>query len=147
MWLPYRHLDTWGVTSFRTSPEWASVVTTTEKGRSCQKDKISNDIKRDTPGFYKHGPVPIVSARQYGKGRIVFMAIHKDCCGWMYGIDRWPNLVERSNWGGRPSDVVRLLENACAWAAKISEENRIEWTGDRETLIGVGYLPCKSCKP
>ena len=120
LWLPFRRVRTWGVTSYRTSPEWTSIVTTTEKGKSCPKDVITNLLKKKAVGSYKHGPVPIVSARSYGKGRIVFMAIHKDCCGWMYGIDRWPNIIERSNWGGRTSDAVRLLENACAWSARPS---------------------------
>lgn len=35
----------------------------------------------------------------------------------------------------------------CAWAAKIAPERRIDWEGDRETLLSVGYDPCKFCKP
>ena len=42
---------------------------------------------------------------------------------------------------------VKFRRPDCAWAAKISGENRIEWTGDRETLIEVGYRPCSVCKP
>lgn len=42
---------------------------------------------------------------------------------------------------------VRFHRSTCAWADRISDENRIEWTGDRETLIGVGYSPCAVCKP
>ena len=42
---------------------------------------------------------------------------------------------------------VKFHRPTCAWAAKISEENRIEWTGDRETLIEVGYVPCRFCDP
>lgn len=42
---------------------------------------------------------------------------------------------------------VKFHRPECAWAAKISGENRIDWTGDRETLLEVGYRPCSVCKP
>lgn len=35
----------------------------------------------------------------------------------------------------------------CPWAAKIAPERRLEWTGDREELLSVGYEPCQICKP
>lgn len=42
---------------------------------------------------------------------------------------------------------VKFHRPSCAWAQKIKEERRIEWTGDRETLLEVGYKPCSVCKP
>ena len=42
---------------------------------------------------------------------------------------------------------VKFHRPSCAWADRIKEENRIEWTGDRETLLQVGYKPCSICKP
>lgn len=41
----------------------------------------------------------------------------------------------------------RFHRPGCAWAAKIAPEHRIDWTGDREDLIAVGYQPCHYCKP
>lgn len=35
----------------------------------------------------------------------------------------------------------------CAWAAKIAPEHRVEWAGDREELLAVGYRACSYCKP
>lgn len=35
----------------------------------------------------------------------------------------------------------------CVWAAKIAPERRVDWAGDRETLLSVGYEPCQICKP
>lgn len=35
----------------------------------------------------------------------------------------------------------------CAWAEKIDPERRIEYYGDRQILVDVGYLPCHYCKP
>ena len=35
----------------------------------------------------------------------------------------------------------------CSGASSMKEENRQEFTGDRETLIGQGYVPCGTCKP
>lgn len=41
----------------------------------------------------------------------------------------------------------RFHRSDCAWAAKIAPERRLEWTGDREELLSVGYEPCRICKP
>lgn len=42
---------------------------------------------------------------------------------------------------------VRFHRPDCVWAAKIAPERRLEWTGDREELLSVGYEPCRICKP
>lgn len=42
---------------------------------------------------------------------------------------------------------VKFHRPECAWAAKISDDSRIEWIGDRETLLEVGYRPCSACRP
>lgn len=42
---------------------------------------------------------------------------------------------------------TRFHRPGCSGAAKIAPERRIEWTGDREELIAVGYRPCSFCKP
>lgn len=42
---------------------------------------------------------------------------------------------------------ARFHRPGCSWAAKIASERRIEWTGDREKLLAVGYRPCSFCKP
>ena len=120
LWLPIRRAESWGVTAFRTSPEWQWIARTAATARSVPKGKIDNYPKWDQPGTYAKGPIPVVVARTFGKGRIVFEAIHKDCCGWAYKIDKWPNWVERSTFNGKPGDALKLLENACAWAAKPS---------------------------
>ncbi len=36
---------------------------------------------------------------------------------------------------------------SCPSAAEISEANRREFSGSREELIGMGYEPCKRCRP
>ena len=41
----------------------------------------------------------------------------------------------------------RFHRPGCIWAQRISPENRIEYSGDRQTLIDVGYLPCHYCDP
>jgi len=35
----------------------------------------------------------------------------------------------------------------CVWGERIDPERRIEYSGDRQTLIDVGYLPCHYCQP
>ena len=42
---------------------------------------------------------------------------------------------------------ARFHRPGCVWAEKIAPERRIDWTGDREDLIAVGYRPCSFCKP
>ena len=36
---------------------------------------------------------------------------------------------------------------SCSGAASIKDENREEYTGDRQALIDQGYDPCKTCNP
>lgn len=43
--------------------------------------------------------------------------------------------------------TMRFHLPSCQSAADISERNRAEYSGDRETLIAEGYLPCQRCKP
>ena len=35
----------------------------------------------------------------------------------------------------------------CTWAERMDPERRIEYSGDRQILIDVGYLPCHYCEP
>lgn len=35
----------------------------------------------------------------------------------------------------------------CSGAASMKPENRQEYTGERQTLIEQGYVPCGQCKP
>ena len=35
----------------------------------------------------------------------------------------------------------------CEWAQKISDRNRLDYTGSREDLIAQGYTPCGGCNP
>ena len=123
LWLPLRtphgggSTYTWGSVAVRTSPEWTAVVSTGAAGKSYRKDPKTNVIDWSAVGTYASGPVPIVNVREFGKGRVVFLAVHKDNCGWMYGIDKWPNLVERGELKGRRSDMLALLGNALRWAS------------------------------
>lgn len=126
LWLPLRtphgggNTYTWGSVAVRTSPEWTAVVSTGPGGKSYRKDPKTNAVDWSAVGTYASGPVPIASVRSLGKGRIVFLAVHKDNCGWMYGIDKWPNLVERGELKGRRSDMLSLLGNALRWASEPS---------------------------
>lgn len=42
---------------------------------------------------------------------------------------------------------MRFHRPGCAWAEKIAEDRRIEYSGDRQILVDVGYLPCHYCEP
>lgn len=41
----------------------------------------------------------------------------------------------------------RFHKPGCVWAEKIAEDRRIEYSGDRQILVDVGYLPCHYCEP
>ena len=41
----------------------------------------------------------------------------------------------------------RFHRPGCVWAEKIAEDRRIEYSGDRQILVDVGYLPCHYCEP
>ncbi|MBR2583548.1 MAG: hypothetical protein IKD61_09165 [Oscillospiraceae bacterium] len=43
--------------------------------------------------------------------------------------------------------LQRFHRPDCVWAERIDAERRIEYSGDRQTLIDVGYLPCHYCQP
>ena len=122
LWLADRSGGTWGSVAVKYSPEWKVVVTGGKASRSIPKNPRTNNLEPTRKGFYDHD-APIVAVRSYGRGRIVFIASHKDTCGWVYNIDKWPNLTERSNYNGKPCDMIRLLENALAWAAEPSMQD------------------------
>ena len=42
---------------------------------------------------------------------------------------------------------MRFHLPGCVWAGKIAPDRRVDWTGDRDTLIEVGYQSCHYCKP
>lgn len=42
---------------------------------------------------------------------------------------------------------MRFHLPGCVWAEKIAPDRRVDWTGDRDTLIEVGYQPCHYCDP
>lgn len=119
LWLADRSGGTWGSAAVKYSPEWDVVVTGGKGARSVPKNPRTNNLEPDKQGFYS-SDVPIVAVRPLGRGRIVFIASHKDTCGWMFNIDKWPNFTERSNYDGKPCDMVTLLENALAWAVEPS---------------------------
>ena len=119
LWLADRSGGTWGSVAVKYSPEWTVVATGGKSARSVPKNPRTNNLEPDRKGFYDHD-APIVAVRSLGCGRIVFIAAHKDTCGWAYNLDRWPNFTERSTYDGKPGDMVTLVENALAWAAEPS---------------------------
>lgn len=119
LWLADRSGGTWGSSAVKYVPGWQVVVTGGKGAVSRPKNRRTNKVEAGKAGFYTHD-APIVAVRTFGKGRVVFIAAHKDTCGWMYGIDRWPNYPERSAYRGRRSDMVGLVENALRWAAEPS---------------------------
>ena len=42
---------------------------------------------------------------------------------------------------------MRFHDPSCAGAAQISEHNRRNYHGSRESLLDMGYAPCKICNP
>ena len=117
LWLADRSGGTWGSAAVKYSPEWTVVATGGEGARSIPKNRRTNMVEPEMQGFYGHD-APIVAVRSFGRGRIVFVASHKDTCGWMFNIDKWPNYTERSTYAGKPCDMVTLVENALRWAAE-----------------------------
>ena len=142
LWLPMRGgypSHCWSVPAARLGKGWTAVLATTPVGKSYVKNKRTNFVEWDdsNAGFYRHG-APIVAVRTLGRGRIVFEAVHKDNCGWMYGIDRWPNYVEEGTLFGKRSDSLRLAENALRWVSEPS-------TGDG--AFTTNYRPVEPDEP
>ena len=119
LWLADRSGGTMGSVAVKYSSDWQVVVRGGKGARSVPKNRRTNEIEEGKAGFYTHD-APIVAVRQFGKGRIVFIASHKDSCGWMYNIDKWPNFTERGTYQGKPCDMVGLVENALRWASEPS---------------------------
>lgn len=119
LWLADRSGGTWGSVAVKYSPEWTVVATGGKGARSVPKNPRTNNLEPGRKGFYDHD-APVVAVRSLGRGRIVFIAAHKDTCGWAYNLDRWPNFTERSTYDGKAGDMVTLVENALAWASEPS---------------------------
>ena len=65
-----------------------------------------------------------------------------------------PAAVERtvSESDAEPAFVLnpssqRFHRPDCVWAGRIDPKNQIEYAGDRQILVDVGYLPCYYCDP
>lgn len=110
---------TWGSHAIVYPDVWQVVVETGPGGKSYKKHPRTNVLDYNAVGRYTAG-APIVAVRTLGKGRVVSIAVHKDTCAWMYGIDTWYNPTEHGDFAGRPSEGVRLVRNALKWAAEPS---------------------------
>ena len=142
-WLPMRGgypSHCWAVPAVKYSADWTPVLSTGPNGASYAKNRRTNFVEWDDAnrGTYAKGPVPIVAARTFGRGRVVFSSIHKDNSGWMFGIDKWPNVQEKGELFGRRSDTLKILENALAW---VSEPSLADGTFAR------GYVPVEPKEP
>ena len=105
LWFADRSGGTWGSAAVKYSDDWQVIVTGGASAKSVPQNPRTNEIEAGRPGYYTHD-APIVAVRTFGKGRIVFIASHKDTCGWMYNIDKWPNYTERCVYEGKASDMV-----------------------------------------
>ena len=119
LWLADRSGGTMGSVAVKYSSDWQVVVRGGKGAKSVPKNRRTNAVEAGKAGFYSHD-APIVAVRQFGRGRIVFIASHKDSCGWMYNIDKWPNYTERGTYQGKVCDMVGLVENALRWASEPS---------------------------
>jgi len=45
------------------------------------------------------------------------------------------------------TNTDKFHDPKCRHASSIKEKNKLEYTGTRETLIELGYVPCKVCDP
>lgn len=45
------------------------------------------------------------------------------------------------------TNSMKFHDPDCEWAQKISDRNRLDYTGSREDLIERGYTPCGGCDP
>ncbi|MDD7219629.1 MAG: DNA/RNA non-specific endonuclease [Clostridia bacterium] len=70
--------------------------------------------------------------------------------------DSWPDNDTLSGQAGLNSSETTYILNintkkfhypSCSSVSQMNEENRQEYTGSREELIGQGYSPCKRCNP
>ena len=120
LWCPCRgNSQSMGSVAVDYPDGWEIVVRGEKTAKSYPKNRITNDIEYDRKGTFGAEP-PLVAVRQLGKGRIVSIAVAKDNSGWMYKIDKWPNINERGEHDGLRSDFVRLHENALRWASEPS---------------------------
>ena len=117
LWIPCRgSSQSMGSVAIDYPAGWDVVVRGEKTARSFPKNRIKNDIEYDKAGSFAAEP-PLVAVRRLGRGRVVSIAVAKDNSGWMYNIDRWPNINERGEHDGLVSDFVRLHENALGWAS------------------------------
>ena len=120
LWCPCRgNSQSMGSVAVDYPAGWDVIVRGEKSAKSYPKNRITNDIEYEKKGTFDAEP-PLVAVRSLGKGRVVSIAVAKDNSGWMYNIDRWPNINERGEHDGLRSDFVRLHENALRWASEPS---------------------------
>lgn len=45
------------------------------------------------------------------------------------------------------TNTMKFHDPACSSVEDMSEKNKLEYTGDRESVIAMGYAPCQRCNP
>ena len=45
------------------------------------------------------------------------------------------------------TNSMKFHETTCSYGQSTSDRNRLDFTGPREEVIEMGYVPCKACNP
>ena len=101
-----------GTPAVKYGPEWQIVIGGESTAKSYISDPVQNILSTEKEGFYKSEP-PVVAVRQFGKGRIVSIAVDKLFTGMNYLNPFWSNIVENSG-------SMKLMAQSVKW---ISEPN------------------------
>ena len=115
LWLPTFSFNRFpGVPLFRYSSDWTVAVRGEPTAKSFRVD-AGNILQLNRPGTVDSAP-PIVAVREFGKGRVVSVAVDKIFTGMNLNVPSWSQRVEKGT-DEQPSDVMTLMANAAMWAA------------------------------
>ena len=122
LWLPVTsYYPAAGVPLIEYSSDWTVVVRGEPTAKTFRVNSM-NVLELDKSGTVDSAP-PIVAVRQFGKGRVVSIAIDLIYTGQNLNKPTWSHRVEKGT-DDKPSDVMTLMKNAIQWASAPARENK-----------------------
>ncbi|MBQ6470396.1 MAG: hypothetical protein IJJ33_00300, partial [Victivallales bacterium] len=118
IWVPVQSYTHYAATPLIACDEgWKVIVDGGQNGGSVPGDPHTNAICLDVTGSVS-SHAPVVAVREFGKGRVLVLPIHRIHTGDNLGKPSWAHIVETRGAEGLPSDLMLLLTNAVKWLAQ-----------------------------
>ena len=120
LWLPVNSFDKFPACPLtKYSAEYTFPVLTCKDGGIyfCDEKFRGDFVAGKTPVLLEKEAVPIIAVRQFGKGFVISIGVDMIYTGQNFRNQIWSNITEEKGLDGKPSDMMRLMQNSVQFAA------------------------------